>query len=117
MNSLNKLKLLLIKNRYFKGLSIKKYSNYDNQFVMDLEITLSSDCLLSDDDMIIKFFNVKNLMIGYLNPNVSLQINIFDKTSDQLEDINFYVIDEENSTFSFYCEKICSNSEEFFNDD
>lgn len=115
MNSLNELKPLLIKNRYFKELSIKKYSNDNNQFVMDLEITLSSDCMLSDDDIIIKFFNVNNLIVGYLNPNVSLQIDIFDKTSDQLENINFYVIDEENSTFSFYCEKICSNNKELLN--
>ncbi len=114
MNNFNELKLLLIKNRYFKDLSISKFSNDDNQIIMNLEITLSSDCMLSDDSITIKFLNVNDLIIGYLNPNVSLQIDIFDKTDDQLENINYYVIDEENNTFSFYCENISSNSEDFF---
>lgn len=107
MNNLNELKLLLIKNRYLKELSIKKYFNDDNQFVMDLEIVLSFDHMLSDNGMTIKFLNVKNLNIGELNAILSMQIEIIDTSSDQLENINFYIVDEENNTFSFYCERIC----------
>ncbi len=113
MNSLDDVNVLLAQTGYVKKVNIEKRLT-DNWYYLDLEILLSCDADFSKDFVTLKFYNVKELTMENLNPILAIQFAIYDKSNCQLENTKFYVCDEENDTFSFYCEKISFNDEFVF---
>lgn len=110
MNNLNGINEKLAEGGFLKRLNIEKRL-IDNWYYLDLEILLSCDANYSKDFALIKFYNVQELSMENINPILAIQFAIYNKSDCQLENTNFYVCDEENDTFSFYCERITFNDE------
>jgi hypothetical protein len=58
-----------------------------------------------DQKLVLTFLGVRDFKIGNLEGLLKLLITIRDISDDQLEKINYAVLEEENELLKFYCEE------------
>jgi hypothetical protein len=80
--------------------NLSKYE--DLNYGLDI-VLYNNDFENNSHKLLIKFYGVKNIEFGNLNMLVNSFINIIDISKDQLEKINYKVVEDENNLFSFYC--------------
>ncbi len=93
-----------------KKFNYTKSQNYEENVIDTLELTLCNNCIYDDDECILKFYNVKDMEIHDLSLLMPIRISIIDVSERKLENINYWVSDDENNIFSFYCQS-CSVNE------
>ena len=92
-----------------KKFSYFKMQNYGENVIDTLELTLCNNCIYDNDECTLKFYNVKDIKINDLSLLMSIHISIIDVSERQLENMHYYVTDDENNIFSFYCQKYSIN--------
>ncbi|MDD1606662.1 MAG: hypothetical protein LUP96_08215 [Methylococcaceae bacterium] len=100
-------KFIALKPRYYKFLktiSFTRNISTESDSRYDLELILSK-LLVGEDDLRIRFKNVFGIKIGCLEGMFGLYIDIEDVSDRQLEGGTYRVVEQEEQTFSFYCEE------------
>lgn len=94
------------KHRGFRNLeSLHAYRDLskENSLEYNIDVILCTTFIKENTKMRITFQNARDINIGSLEGILTLMIKINDVTKDQMEDINYRIVEEENLTFSFYC--------------
>ncbi|CAJ1317641.1 hypothetical protein [Paenibacillus nuruki] len=74
-----------------------------NRSEYNIEVILCNTFVEGNSKMRITFLHARDINIGSLEGILTLMIKINDVSKDQMEDINYRIVEEENLTFSFYC--------------
>lgn len=91
--------------RYLESIHAHRRLNEENCSEYTLDIILCDlDVANGQTKMLLTFTNARDIKIGRLEGILVLMVNIRDISTDQMESINYEVVEEENNIFSFYCE-------------
>lgn len=90
---------------YFQSLQLSRdIGDEDGCSEYSLNITLCGYPFHEGDQkLVLSFLGVRNLKIGVIDGLYKLLININNISEDQMEGINYWVKEDENESFSFYC--------------
>lgn len=90
---------------YLKSVNISRDIQGDDCSLYTLNITLYNGTYSkSPNVLLITFENIRNLKIGNIEGLWGLLFRVTDISQDQMEGINYKVIEEENEVISFFCE-------------
>lgn len=93
-----------LKFGYIESLTIHKNIEEQNNLVNNLKISFFSyPYTLGDKKLVMDFQNVKDLKIKDLDGLFKTVLSITDISSYQMEGINYRIVEDENSLFSFEC--------------
>lgn len=89
---------------YLQSIQLFRSTQNDNCSELTLQIFLTEDTTFEKEKMEITFHNVKDIKFGNVGGLFQMSITITDVSKYQMEKIKFKISEEENLSFSFYCE-------------
>jgi hypothetical protein len=95
-------------NRIGLWSQVRKDNGFDMVFEVELAELAETDTLQKNTTL--KFEGVRSLKLGDFQMPSFAQIEIHNISADQLEEIEFRVVEEENELFSFVCRSVHARS-------
>jgi hypothetical protein len=97
---------------YVKRIGLWSQDRTDNGFdtVFEVELAELAETDTLKKNTILKFEGVRSLKLGDFQMPSFAQIEIHNVSADQLEEIEFRVVEEENELFSFVCRSVHTRS-------
>ena len=90
--------------RFLKSMSLSRNVGPNGCSNYDVEVVLSRAAADSEQDLRLTCAGASDVKLGDLNGMYAALLSIRDVSSQQLEGINFRVVEGENDSFSFSCE-------------
>ena len=89
---------------YLQTISLRRdiYENNCSKYLLEL-ILSAYPSSQRNKKFEINFSGVRGFNISNIDGLIAISINIADISTDQMEEINYYVKEDENDLFSFYC--------------
>ena len=89
---------------YLEALYIKRYCSDSNcEDIMTIVLSEDFNNSISHKKLIIKFTGIQKVKLNGMGSVAALNINIFDLTDSQMEDVKYKIDEDEENIFSFYC--------------
>ena len=90
--------------RFLKSLSFTRKISREKYSRFNVDIVLSRDSGENEESLRIQCVNAFGIKVGDLEGMFGLLVEIEDVTAKQLEGGNYCVFEQEERSFSFYCE-------------